>query len=177
MLARHERHLIARYLWPGAGGRLVLLVAGIGCTGVMIGVAALVLVIAVMNGAQTRLADSVAPVDGHLSVTVPAGARLTEAQVAATSPASRASSAPNRSANHRRSVDRRRITPITLQGRDPRTLYRLVPTMRSALAHSPDPASAVAIGQNAALQLGCSPVIGSRSAGSSSAPTAPCRST
>lgn len=74
MLARHERHLIARYLWPGAGGRLVLLVAGIGCTGVMIGVAALVLVIAVMNGAQTKLAESVAPVDGHLSVTVPAGA-------------------------------------------------------------------------------------------------------
>lgn len=53
MLARHERHLIARYLWPGAGGRLVLLVAAIGCTGVMIGVAALVLVIAVMNGKRS----------------------------------------------------------------------------------------------------------------------------
>ena len=75
MLARHERHLIARYLWPGAGGRLVLLVAAIGCTGVMIGVAALVLVIAVMNGAQTKLADSVAPLDGHLSIGVPPDAR------------------------------------------------------------------------------------------------------
>ncbi|KTW01342.1 hypothetical protein NS355_00525 [Sphingomonas yabuuchiae] len=158
MLARHERHLIARYLWPGAGGRLVLLVAGIGCTGVMIGVAALVLVIAVMNGAQTRLADSVAPVDGHLSVTVPASARLTEAQVAAT-----IARIPGvvrteliREVTAGLSIDGR-ITPITLQGRDTRTLYRLVPTMRSALAHSPDPASAVAIGQNATLQLGLFP--------------------
>ncbi|MBB4607897.1 FtsX-like permease family protein [Sphingomonas yabuuchiae] len=158
MLARHERHLIARYLWPGAGGRLVLLVAAIGCTGVMIGVAALVLVIAVMNGAQTRLADSVAPVDGHLSITVPAGARPTEAQVAAAIAriAGVIRTEPIREITAGLSIDGR-ITPITLQGRDPRTLYRLVPTMRSALAHSPDPASAVAIGQTAALQLGLFP--------------------
>lgn len=158
MLARHERHLIARYLWPGAGGRLVLLVAAIGCTGVMIGVAALVLVIAVMNGAQTKLAESVAPVDGHLSVTVPAGARLTEAQVAATIARipGVARTEPIREITAGLSIDGR-ITPIKLQGRDPATLYRLVPTMRSALAHSPDPTSAVAIGQNAAMQLGLFP--------------------
>ena len=158
MLARHERHLIARYLWPGAGGRLVLLVAAIGCTGVMIGVAALVLVIAVMNGAQTRLADSVAPVDGHLSITLPAGARLTEAQVAAMIARipGVVRTEPIREITAGLSIDGR-ITPITLQGRDPRTLYRLVPTMHSALAHSPDPANAVAIGQTAALQLGLFP--------------------
>ncbi|APX65072.1 hypothetical protein AV944_03560 [Sphingomonas sp. LK11] len=158
MLARHERHLIARYLWPGAGGRLVLLVAAIGCTGVMIGVAALVLVIAVMNGAQTRLADSVAPVDGHLSVTLPAGARPTEAQVAAMIARipGVVRTEPIREITAGLSIDGR-ITPITLQGRDPRTLYRLVPTMGSALAHSPDPANAVAIGQTAALQLGLFP--------------------
>lgn len=158
MLARHERRLIARYLWPGAGGRLVLLVAGIGCTGVMIGVAALVLVIAVMNGAQTKLADSVAPIDGHLSVIVPAGARLTEAQFAATIARipGVVRAEPIREMTAGLSIDGR-ITPIKLQGRDPRTLYRLVPTMHSALAHSSDPASAVAIGQNAALQLGLFP--------------------
>lgn len=158
MLARHERHLIARYLWPGAGGRLVLLVAGIGCTGVMIGVAALVLVIAVMNGAQTKLAESVAPVDGHLSVTVPAGAKLTEAQVAATIAKipGVTRTEPIREITAGLSIDGR-ITAVKLQGRDPRTLYRLVPTMRSALAHSPDPANAVAIGQNAAMQLGLFP--------------------
>ncbi|MGW8134803.1 FtsX-like permease family protein [Sphingomonas zeae] len=158
MLARHERHLIARYLWPGAGGRLVLLVAGIGCTGVMIGVAALVLVIAVMNGAQTRLADSVAPVDGHLSVTLPAGAALTEAQVAAAiAPLPGVARTESiREITAGLSIDGR-ITPVKLQGRDPQTLYRLVPTMRSALAHGPDPAGAVAIGQSAALQLGLFP--------------------
>lgn len=158
MLARHERHLIARYLWPGAGGRLVLLVAGIGCTGVMIGVAALVLVIAVMNGAQTKLAESVAPVDGHLSVTVPAGAKLTEAQVAAAIAKipGVTRTEPIREITAGLSIDGR-ITAVKLQGRDPRTLYRLVPTMRSALAHSPDPANAVAIGQNAAMQLGLFP--------------------
>lgn len=158
MLARHERHLIGRYLWPGAGGRLVLLVAGIGCTGVMIGVAALVLVIAVMNGAQTKLAESVAPVDGHLSVTVPAGAALTEAQVAAAIARipGVVRTEPIREITAGLSIDGR-ITPIKLQGRDPRTLYRLVPTMRAALAHGIDPASAVAIGQTAALQLGLFP--------------------
>lgn len=158
MLARHERHLIARYLWPGAGGRLVLLVAAIGCTGVMIGVAALVLVIAVMNGAQTKLADSVAPVDGHLSVVVPPGARLTETQVAAAIARipGVARTEPIREITAGLSIDGR-ITPITVQGRDPQTLYRLVPTMRAALAHSADPAHAVAIGQTAALQLGLFP--------------------
>ncbi|MGE7205871.1 ABC transporter permease [Sphingomonas sp. NPDC019816] len=158
MLARHERRLIARYLWPGAGGRLVLLVAGIGCSGVMIGVAALVLVIAVMNGAQTKLAESVAPVDGHLSVTVPAGARLTEAQVAAAIAKipGVVRAEPIREITAGLSIDGR-ITPVMLQGRDPGTLYRLVPTMRSALAHSPDPTNAVAIGQNAAMQLGLFP--------------------
>ncbi|WP_312489414.1 ABC transporter permease [Sphingomonas sp.] len=158
MLARHERRLIARYLWPGAGGRLVLLVAGIGCSGVMIGVAALVLVIAVMNGAQTKLAESVAPVDGHLSVTLPAGARLTEAQVAAAIAKipSVVRAEPIREITAGLSIDGR-ITPVTLQGRDPGTLYRLVPAMRSALAHSPDPTNAVAIGQNAAMQLGLFP--------------------
>lgn len=158
MFARHERRLIARYLWPGAGGRLVLLVAAIGCTGVMIGVAALVLVIAVMNGAQTRLADSVAPVDGHLSVTVPARAAMTEGQVAAVIAhlPGVARTEPIRELTAALSIDGR-ITPIQLQGRDPATLARLVPTIRSALAHNPDPANAVAIGQDAALQLGLFP--------------------
>ncbi|MBD3734760.1 MAG: ABC transporter permease, partial [Sphingopyxis sp.] len=158
MLARHERHLIARYLWPGAGGRLVLLVAAIGCTGVMIGVAALVLVIAVMNGAQTKLADSVAPVDGHLSIGVPPDATRTMGQVAAMIARlpGVARTEPIREITAGLSIDGR-ITPVKVQGRDPRTLYRLVPTMRSALAHSSDPAKAVAIGQNAALQLGLFP--------------------
>jgi lipoprotein-releasing system permease protein len=69
ILPAHERLLARRYLFPGTGGRLMLLVAAIGCAGVMIGVAALILVVAVMNGAEARLAGQIASVDGHLAVT------------------------------------------------------------------------------------------------------------
>ncbi|MFS0773567.1 ABC transporter permease [Sphingomonas sp. 1P08PE] len=69
MLTAHERLLARRYLLPGPGGRLMLLVAAIGCAGVAIGVASLILVIAFMNGAEARLARQVASIDGHLAVT------------------------------------------------------------------------------------------------------------
>lgn len=87
LLSAHERLLARRYLFPGVGGRLMLLVAAIGVAGVMIGVASLILVVSVMNGAQARLAGQVASVDGHLAVTrightLPDWRRLTR-QVAA----------------------------------------------------------------------------------------------
>lgn len=72
-----ERMLVARYLWPGAGGRLVLLVAAIGCAGVAIGVASLVLVVSFMNGAEARLATGIASVDGHLTISRP-GQRMAD---------------------------------------------------------------------------------------------------
>ncbi|MDP1028271.1 ABC transporter permease [Sphingomonas sp. KR1UV-12] len=61
--------LARRYLLPGPGGRLMLLVAAIGCAGVTIGVAALILVVSFMNGAEARLAGQIGSVDGHLAVT------------------------------------------------------------------------------------------------------------
>ena len=70
-----ERLLIMRYLLPGIGGRLILLVAAIGVAGVTIGVASLILVIGVMNGAEARLAGQIAAVDGHIALTRP-GHRL-----------------------------------------------------------------------------------------------------
>ncbi len=69
LLSAHERLLARRYLFPGVGGRLMLLVAAIGFAGVAIGVAALILVVSVMNGAQARLAGQIGSVDGHLAVT------------------------------------------------------------------------------------------------------------
>ena len=65
----HERLLISRYLLPGIGGRLALLIAAIGCAGVAIGVASLVLVVSFMNGAEARLAGQIASVDGHIFAT------------------------------------------------------------------------------------------------------------
>src|SRR3546814_8614902 len=63
MLSRFERMLIGRYLLPGVGGRIVLLVAAIGMLGVTIGVASLILVMSVMNGAEARLVQQFASID------------------------------------------------------------------------------------------------------------------
>ncbi|RIA43668.1 lipoprotein-releasing system permease protein [Hephaestia caeni] len=71
MLSRFERMLIGRYLLPGVGGRIVLLVAAIGMLGVTIGVASLILVMSVMNGAEARLVQQFASIDGDASVTRP----------------------------------------------------------------------------------------------------------
>jgi lipoprotein-releasing system permease protein len=71
LLTTFEKLLASRFLVPGAGGRLALLIAAIGCAGIMIGVASLVLVVSVMNGAEVRLAGQIASADGHLFVSGP----------------------------------------------------------------------------------------------------------
>lgn len=63
-----ERALIKRYLWPGGEGRVVLLIAAIGMTAVALGVAALIVVMSVMNGARTKLGVQFAGLDGHASI-------------------------------------------------------------------------------------------------------------
>ncbi|MDQ1229068.1 ABC transporter permease [Sphingomonas sp. SORGH_AS_0879] len=158
MLARHERHLIARYLWPGAGGRLVLLVGAIGCVGVAIGVASLVLVLAVMNGATAKLASSVAPVDGHLSITAAAHRLMDEAQVAAAIARlpGVARAKPLREITAALSIDGR-MGPIRLQGLYPDGLARHPGLSRMAMGRRPDSPDSIAVGENAALQLGLLP--------------------
>jgi lipoprotein-releasing system permease protein len=71
MFSSYEKLLIWRYLVPGAEGRIIVLVAGIGLTAVTIGVAALIVVMSVMNGARTELAIQFAGVDGHASLSRP----------------------------------------------------------------------------------------------------------
>ncbi len=158
MLARHERHLIARYLWPGAGGRLVLLVGAIGCIGVAIGVASLVLVLAVMNGATAKLASSVAPVDGHLSITAAAHQLMDEAQVAAAIARlpGVARAEPLREITAALSIDGR-MSPIRLQGLYRDGLARHPALSRMAMGRRPDSPDSIAVGENAALQLGLLP--------------------
>lgn len=68
-----ERLLIGRYLWPGRAGRAASLVAAIGCAGVAIGVASLLLVLAVMNGAEARLAVQIGGADGQVAISRPGG--------------------------------------------------------------------------------------------------------
>ena len=89
MLSSAERLLIGRYLWPGVGGRLMVLVAAIGCAGVAIGVASLMLVISVLNAGEARLASAISTTDGHIAITQPGGRiatwRTVQARAAATS--------------------------------------------------------------------------------------------
>src|SRR3546814_1351236 len=63
--------LIGSYRRPGVGGLSVLLVAAIGMFGLTIGVASLILVMSVMNGAEARLVQQFASIDGDASITRP----------------------------------------------------------------------------------------------------------
>jgi len=65
MLTRYERTVARRYLWPGKGEGIIALVAGFSLMGVMLGVAALVIVMSVMNGFRAELFDKITALNGH----------------------------------------------------------------------------------------------------------------
>ena len=65
ILSRYERMIARRYLLPGKGEAFVLLVAGFSLGAVMLGVAALVIVMSVMNGFRAELFDKVVGLNGH----------------------------------------------------------------------------------------------------------------
>lgn len=65
LLSRHERMIAKRYLLPGRGEAFIALVAGISLVAVMLGVAALVVVMSVMNGFRAELFDKVVGLNGH----------------------------------------------------------------------------------------------------------------
>jgi lipoprotein-releasing system permease protein len=68
LLSRHERMIARRYLLPGKGEGFIFLVAGISLVAVMLGVAALIIVMSVMNGFRVELLDKVTGVNGHAIV-------------------------------------------------------------------------------------------------------------
>src|SRR6185369_13606741 len=57
-----------RYLWPGKGEGIIALVAGFSLAGVMLGVAALVIVMSVMNGFRAELFEKIVGLNGHAVV-------------------------------------------------------------------------------------------------------------
>ncbi len=65
LLSRYERMIAKRYLLPGKGERFIALVAAISLIAVMLGVAALVIVMSVMNGFRAELFDKVVGLNGH----------------------------------------------------------------------------------------------------------------
>jgi len=65
MITRYERTIARRYLWPGKGEGIIAVVAGFSLLGVILGVAALVIVTSVMNGFRADLFDKITNQTGH----------------------------------------------------------------------------------------------------------------
>jgi len=68
ILSRYERMIARRYLLPGKGEGFIFLVASISLVAVMLGVAALVIVMSVMNGFRAELFDKIVGLNGHAVV-------------------------------------------------------------------------------------------------------------
>jgi len=68
ILSRYERMIARRYLLPGKGEGFIFLVAAISLVAVMLGVAALIVVMSVMNGFRAELFDKIVGLNGHAVV-------------------------------------------------------------------------------------------------------------
>ena len=68
ILSRYERMIARRYLLPGKGEGFIFLVASISLIAVMLGVAALIIVMSVMNGFRAELFDKIVGLNGHAVV-------------------------------------------------------------------------------------------------------------
>jgi lipoprotein-releasing system permease protein len=68
LLNRTERMVAKRYLLPGRGEGFIFLVAAISLIAVMLGVAALIIVMSVMNGFRAELFDKIVGLNGHAVV-------------------------------------------------------------------------------------------------------------
>jgi len=68
ILNRYERMIAKRYLLPGKGEGFIFLVAGISLGAVALGVAALIIVMSVMNGFRAELFDKIVGLNGHAIV-------------------------------------------------------------------------------------------------------------
>jgi lipoprotein-releasing system permease protein len=65
ILNRYERMIARRYLLPGKGEGFIFVVAGFSVGAVALGVAALIVVMSVMNGFRAELFDKVVGLNGH----------------------------------------------------------------------------------------------------------------
>jgi lipoprotein-releasing system permease protein len=65
ILTRYEQMIARRYLLPGKGEGFIFLVASISLVAVMLGVAALITVMSVMNGFRAELFDKIVGLNGH----------------------------------------------------------------------------------------------------------------
>src|SRR5688500_12436803 len=65
ILNAHEKMIAKRYLVPVKGERFIFVVAGFSVGAVALGVAALIIVMSVMNGFRAELFDKIVGLNGH----------------------------------------------------------------------------------------------------------------
>ena len=65
LISRYERMIARRYLLPGRSEAFIAVVAGFSLVAVMLGVAALIVVMSVMNGFRAELFDKITGLNGH----------------------------------------------------------------------------------------------------------------
>ncbi len=68
LLSPFEWTIAKRYMLPGRGEAFIAMVAGISLVAVMLGVAALVIVMSVMNGFRAELLDKIVGLNGHVII-------------------------------------------------------------------------------------------------------------
>ena len=68
ILSRYERMVARRYLLPNKGEGFIFLVASISLVAVALGVAALIIVMSVMNGFRAELFYKIVGLNGHAVV-------------------------------------------------------------------------------------------------------------
>jgi len=73
ILSPFEWTIAKRYMLPGRGEAFIALVAGISLVAVMLGVAALVIVMSVMNGFRGELIDKIVGLNGHAIIQIYGG--------------------------------------------------------------------------------------------------------
>jgi lipoprotein-releasing system permease protein len=80
ILGRTERMVARRYLMPGKGEAFIFLVASISLAAVALGVAALIVVMSVMNGFRAELFSKIVGLNGHAVIQAYQGEPLTNWQ-------------------------------------------------------------------------------------------------
>ena len=156
ILSPFEWTIARRYMLPGRGEAFITLVAGISLVAVMLGVAALVIVMSVMNGFRGELFDKIVGLNGHAIVQA-YGGRLDHwqdvlTQVRATPGVTRASPLIEQPLL---ATFNGRVEAILVRGNTAQDIARLAPNLKSgSLAPLRPGADAVAIGSQLAQNLG-----------------------
>jgi lipoprotein-releasing system permease protein len=156
ILSPFEWTIAKRYMLPGRGEAFIALVAGISLVAVMLGVAALVIVMSVMNGFRAELFDKIVGLNGHAIIQA-YGGRLENWQevlqeVRKTPGVTRASPLIEQpllaSFNGR-------VEAILVRGNTPEDIRRIQPQVKSGRLSDLRPGSTnVAIGARLAENLG-----------------------